>query len=118
MTEYRPIPFTIATDPSPLRIDGDGVVCVGLTRVTLDTVIGTYNDGVDPKEIVERYPSLQLADIYATIAYYPRHRDDVDRYLEQRELQAERIGREVQRRSGQQGLKERLLERRAAMRGG
>lgn len=25
MIDYRPIPFTVATDPSPLRIDGDGV---------------------------------------------------------------------------------------------
>ena len=70
MIEYRPIPFVIATDPSPLWIDGDGVVRVGQTRVTLDTVIGTHNDGTSPEDILDQYPSLELADVYGTIAYY------------------------------------------------
>jgi uncharacterized protein (DUF433 family) len=116
MLEYRPISFTLAEYPSPLRIDSAGVVRVGPTRVTLDTVIGTYNDGISPEGILERYSSLDLADIYATIAYYLGHRADVDRYLEEREREAERIRRELEARFPQRGLKERLLARRAAMR--
>ncbi len=115
MIDYQPIPFTIASDPSPLRIDEDSVVRVGPTRVTLDTVIGTYNDGIGPEGIVERYSSLDLADIYATIAYYLRHRPEVDHYLAQREREAERIRREIEARFPQAGLKERLLAWRAAM---
>ncbi len=115
MIEYRPIDFTIADDPSPLRIDGDGVVRVGMTRVTLDSVIWAFKYGATAEQIVDDYDTLALADIYATIAYYLQHRVDVDRYLEEREQQAERVRREIDARTDMAGLRERLLRRRAAM---
>ena len=31
-----------------------------------------------PEEIVEVYPSITLADIYAALAYYHDHRDEID----------------------------------------
>lgn len=83
----------IETMPAPLRVDEHGVVRVGPTRVTLDTVMFAFHDGASPEEIVDRYPSLALADVYATIAYYLRHRDAVDTYLLQRQRQAEQVRR-------------------------
>src|SRR5829696_2422778 len=115
MIDYRQVPFTIATDPSPLRIDGDGVVRVGPTRVTLDTVIGAFWDGSTAEEIVQDYPSLDLGDVYATLAYYLRHREEVNHYLELREQQAAKTRREIEARIDLAGLRERLLRRRAAM---
>ena len=32
------------------------------------------------EEIVQQYPTLDLADIYTVIAYYLRNREDVDAY--------------------------------------
>ena len=116
MIEYQPIGFTIADYPSPLRIDGDGVVRVGPTRVTLDTVISAFQGGATAEQIADDYDSLGLADVYATIDYYVRHREDVDRYLALRAQQADRIRQELQKRQSQDGLKERLLARRAATR--
>ena len=59
----------IETDPVPLAIDADGVVRAGGTPVTLDTVVGVFNDGATAEEIVLHYPALRLADVYAVIAF-------------------------------------------------
>ena len=74
----------ISTDPAPLSTDEDGVVRVGGTRVRLDTVVYAFNQGASAEEILQQYPSLALADIYATISYYLQHRTSVDEYLKDR----------------------------------
>ena len=74
----------ISTDPAPLFTDEDGVVRVGGTRIRLDTVVYAFNQGASAEEILQQYPSLALADIYATITYYLQHRTAVDDYLKER----------------------------------
>ena len=54
---------TLIAVPPPIRMDSDGVLRVGGTRVTLDTVVGAYRMGRSAEEILESYPSLHLADI-------------------------------------------------------
>jgi uncharacterized protein (DUF433 family) len=78
----------------PIRVDGNGVLRVGGTRVTLDTVVGAFRSGRSADQILESYPALQLADIHAVISYYLRNREEVDEYLERREQQAEEVRRE------------------------
>ncbi len=53
---------------SPLRVDEVGVVRIGASRVTLDTLIGSYCDG----NIVQQFPTLALADVHAAIAAVPQ----------------------------------------------
>ena len=60
--------------PMPLRVDDDGVVRVGHTRVTLDTVVVAYLDGASPEEIVNRYPSIPTATHAALLIDYRRSR--------------------------------------------
>ncbi|MGB3535887.1 MAG: DUF433 domain-containing protein [Microcoleaceae cyanobacterium] len=74
----------IVAEPIPLQTTADGVVRVGKTRVTLDTVVAVFKQGATRDEIVYRYPSLKLADVYATIAFYLNHESDVEAYLQQR----------------------------------
>jgi len=108
--------LAIASDPGPLRTDRDGVVRVGNTRIPLDTVISAFQAGESPERIVDGFPTLDLATVYATIGYYLRHRQEVDLYLEERERQAEAIRSEVEARQGSsEGLRERLLARRARL---
>ena len=57
----------IASEPAPLEFTTDGVIRIGKTRVTLDTVIAVFKQGTTAEEIAYRYPSLKLADIYATL---------------------------------------------------
>lgn len=98
----------------PLRQDAQGVLKVGSTRVTLDTVVAAFHRGATAEEIVIGYPVLSLPDVYAVITYYLMHRDELDRYFEERQKQAETTRREVEARSDPHGIRERLLARRPA----
>ena len=100
-----------AAEPVPLALDAEGVFRVGGTRVTLDTVVGAYRKGDTPEQIVQDYPSLQTADIYAVIAYYLRHQDEVAAYLGRREQQADAVRRKFQALFPSTGLRERLQSR-------
>jgi len=78
-------------DPLPLKMDEHGVIRVSGTRVTLDTVIACYHQGDSPEAIHESFDVLPLKDIYAVIAYYLAHRDELDAYLERGREEAERL---------------------------
>ncbi|MDZ8263022.1 DUF433 domain-containing protein, partial [Nostoc sp. ChiQUE01b] len=77
--------LAIIAEPAPLRSNKDGVVLVGNTRITLDTIAAVFKQGATAEEIVYRYPSLNLADVYATIAFYLNHQAEVEAYLQQRQ---------------------------------
>lgn len=104
------------TETLPLETDSDGVIRVGKTRVTLDTVITAFRDGATAEEIAQQYPSLQLADIYSVIGYYLRHRSEVDGYLRRRTQQAEQVRERNEARFDPSGIRDRLLARRAGQR--
>lgn len=71
----------LSKEPPPLRTDEHGVVRVGEGRITLDQVVSAFLEGATVEEITTRYDTLDLVDVYATIAYYLRHKDEVDSYL-------------------------------------
>jgi uncharacterized protein (DUF433 family) len=105
--------LTIVDEPIPLTLNADGVVLVTGTRIPIDTVVFEFQQRVSPEEIVEQFTSLNLADVYAVIAYYLRHKDEVDAYLQERERQAEEIREKIEQRFPLKGLRDRLLARRA-----
>jgi uncharacterized protein (DUF433 family) len=106
--------LSIAAEPIPLTVDPQGTVRVGGTRLTLETVLGIFNQGASPQEIVAALPGLELADVYAIIAYYLRHQADVDAYLLDQEARAAAIRVKIEARQGdQEGMREHLLARRA-----
>jgi uncharacterized protein (DUF433 family) len=65
----------------PLRIDPDGMVRVGSSQVGLTVVLAAYQGGDSAEEIPVRFPDLELAEVYAVLAYYLTNKDQVDRYL-------------------------------------
>ena len=95
----------------PLKTTEDGVILVGNTRVTLDTVVGAFDDGATPEEIVYQYPSLQLADVYAVVGYYLHHGSEVQDYLKRRAQQAKAVKLENETRFPPHGIRERLMAR-------
>jgi uncharacterized protein (DUF433 family) len=101
----------IVSEPVPLVVDSSGTVRVGGTRVTLDSVVAAYHEGFTAEEIAEQYPSVSLADIHATVAYYLRHREDLDRYLDERSAAAAELQRDIEQRFPSRTLRERLLAR-------
>ncbi|HVW37389.1 MAG TPA: DUF433 domain-containing protein [Pirellulales bacterium] len=107
--------FVVQAESPPLREDAAGALRVGDSRVLLELVLRAFEDGATPETIVQRFPSLLLSDVYAVIAYYLRHRSELDKYLSQRELKAEDVRKRLQ--NEQSDLKEirtRLLARRRA----
>ena len=80
----------------PLRVVEGGAVRVGKTRVSLDVVVEGYEDGMTPEDIVRAYDTLKLADVYAAIAYYLRHQDEVQAYLKRREERAEALRAKIE----------------------
>lgn len=106
--------LSVAAEPIPLHVDAHGTMRVGTTRLTLETVLDIFKQGAGPQEIVAAFPDLQLADVYAILTYYLRHQPDVDAYLQEQEAKAAAIRQKIAARQGdQQGLRERLLARRA-----
>lgn len=80
----------------PLRTDEHGKIRVGETRVLLELVIHAFHQGETAEGIVDSYPTLALADVYGVLAYYLTHRAEVDAYVQQADVTAERIQREVE----------------------
>ena len=105
--------LSFATELIPLAADADGVIRVGKTRVTLDTVIAAFLEGATAEEIAQQYPSLNLADIYQVISYYLRRPTEVANYLQQRKAQVENIQQQNEARFNPRGVRDRLLARRA-----
>lgn len=106
--------MNIEIDAPPLRVTKDGVVYVGNTRVPLETVIWTYNEGASAEEIVMQYDALALADVHAVIAYYLNHREAVETYIEGVKAESERVRQENEARFDMRAFRERLLARKAA----
>ena len=104
----------ITQQPIPLKTDAEGVVRVGGTRVPLDTVVAVFRRGATAEEIVQQFPSLELADVYAAISYYLRNQDEVEAYLRQRAEQARRVREENEARFDMQGIRKRLLARQSS----
>ena len=102
------------TEVIPLTVDAHGVLRVGNTRVTLETVLTAFADGATAEEIVQQYPSLHLADVYSVIGYYLRHAPEIDAYLQQRLEQREAIRQQNEARFDPHGVRDRLLARRTS----
>lgn len=101
----------IETKPVPLRVNADGVILVGKTRVPIDTVVYCFWNGDTAEEIVEQFDALKLSEVYAVIAYYLDHQEEIDAYIKRREQEAEIIRQENERRFPSHGLRKKLLTR-------
>ena len=106
------MPLVIGPEPVPLAAGPDGTVCVGGTRVTLDTVVAAFREGATPEESAQQYPTLGLAEVYSVIGYYLRHGSEVEAYLREREGRSAEARRENEDRFDPAGVRERLLARR------
>lgn len=104
--------FPLAVEPLPLVTDANGVIHVGNTRVTLDTVIAAFREGMTAEGIVEQYPSLNLAEVYLILGYCLSHGSEVEAYLRGRHEQSADVRRENETRFDPAGVRDRLLSRR------
>ena len=88
----------------PLRTDEHGAIRIGKTRVLLELIIHAYYKGETPEGMVDSYPSLSTADVYAVIGYYLANRAEIDAYVRQRDEQADLYLREWEANQTEDGL--------------
>ena len=95
---------------------GEHAIRIAGTRVGIETVLHDYREGASPEEIVLRYPTLSLEQVYATITYYLANREKVEAYLKRVRQQQEEAWQEQQRQPSDfvRALRERLERHRTA----
>ncbi len=108
MTIVEQMPLTLSV---PLREEPPGVLRVGKSRVFLELVMHAYHLGESPEGIVDMYLGLELADVFAVIAYYLAHRAEIDEYLRECDEQAEAVRCKIEASQRPRPTKEELLAR-------
>jgi uncharacterized protein (DUF433 family) len=107
------------TQELPLRLTADGTIRIADSRVSLDSVVHHYKLGASAEQIAYKFPGLELADIYAAIAYYLKNEEAVEEYLRQQEAKGAAIQQQIesdpqmQKRTAE--LRARLLARKAKL---
>ncbi len=103
------------TLPAPLKAWDDGTIRVGSSRVLLDLVVHHFKQGATAEQIQHSFPSLSLRDVYGAIFYYLEHAEEVEKYLEDQEKQADEVERLVRASQDGKSLQNHLRERRARL---
>jgi uncharacterized protein (DUF433 family) len=97
-------------DP-PFKATEHGSIRIGNSRVTLDSVINEYKLGATAEQIAYSFPSLQLSDIYLTVAYYLIHKNEIEAYLAEQEKEANELRQHIESSSEYQKTRGELRER-------
>src|SRR3989440_9568790 len=101
----------------PFRLTEDGTIRIGDSRVSLDSVVHHYKLGASAEQIAQKFPALDLADVYAAITYYLNHEETVEEYLRQQEAAGEEVQKKIESdpryKKNSADLRARLLARRS-----
>ncbi|MBX3064721.1 MAG: DUF433 domain-containing protein [Anaerolineae bacterium] len=93
----------------PLRTNENGVIRIGRTRVTLQSVISDFHRGASAEEIVHHYTTLNLSDVYPVLGYYLANRAEVDEYVRRERQLANEARREYEADHPNDPLRAKLL---------
>jgi uncharacterized protein (DUF433 family) len=59
----------------------EGAYRVGDTRVSLDSIVYLFREGMSAESMVESYPALTLEQVHGALAFYLGHQKEIDAYL-------------------------------------
>jgi uncharacterized protein (DUF433 family) len=59
----------------------DGAYRVGETRVSLDSLVYLFREGMSAESMVESYPALTLEQVHGALAFYLANQKKIDAYL-------------------------------------
>ena len=85
----------LKADPLPLARDGSGVIRIGGTRVSLESLVSAYLAGASIDELAAAFPDLSRPDLHASVAYFLKHRREVEEYLVERLREAEVVEAQI-----------------------
>ena len=80
----------VAYPVSPYIEERNGGFYVAGTRVSLDSVVISFQQGDSPEQIVQSFSTLELAQIYGAIAYYLENEKTINEYIAEGERELER----------------------------
>ena len=85
---------SVETRYEHISLDRAGVpFIVGTTMKVVEIVVGRIAHGWSPEELHFQYPHLSLGQIYSALAYYSDNQEELDRDIERRLEQADRLER-------------------------
>jgi uncharacterized protein (DUF433 family) len=67
----------------------EGAYRIGDTRVSLDSLVYLFREGMSPESMVENYPALTLEQVPGALAFYLANQREVDAYLAEGQRTAE-----------------------------
>ena len=67
--------------PDFLKRENDGWVHVVGHRIGIENLVYLYSQGYSPEMLAGEYPTLSLAEIHKTLAFYLENRQSVDEYI-------------------------------------
>lgn len=73
----------------------EGGYRVAGSRVSLDSIVCRFREGLSAESIAESFPALTLEQTYGAIAYYLANQAQVDQYL----LEGERLSTQLRQES-------------------
>jgi len=107
------------TQAMPLRLTEDGTIRIADSRVSLDSVLQHYKLGASAEQIAQKFPALDLADVYAAISYYLNHENAVEEYLRQQEAEGDEVQKIIesdpQYQKDSAALRARILARKSEL---
>jgi uncharacterized protein (DUF433 family) len=59
----------------------EGAYRIGHTRVSLDSLVYLYREGMSAESMVESYPALTLEQVHGALAFYLGNQKEIDTYL-------------------------------------
>jgi uncharacterized protein (DUF433 family) len=59
----------------------EGAYWIGDTRVSLDSLVYLFREGMSAESMVESYPALTLEQVHGALAFYLANQKDIDTYL-------------------------------------
>jgi uncharacterized protein (DUF433 family) len=67
----------------------EGAYRVGDTRVSLDSLVFLFREGMSAESMVESYPALTLEQVHDAVAFHLGNQKEIDRYLTEGQRTAE-----------------------------
>jgi uncharacterized protein (DUF433 family) len=67
----------------------EGQYLVGDTRVSLDSLVYLFREGMSAESMVDSYPALTLEQVHGALAFYLGNRKEIDAYLAEGQRAAE-----------------------------
>ena len=67
----------------------EGAYRVGDTRVSLDSLVYLFREGMSAESMVECYPALTLEQVLGALAFYLGNQKEIDTYLTEGQREAQ-----------------------------